>query len=108
MIGYNRLGINGRFGNQLFQYASLRGIAAKHGYDFCIPPDGTRTANYGMHDPFKLHHLKHIDEVPYKTRWESHFHFDEDLFNNCEDNRVKPIIASSLVPYKSPMKPPTN
>ena len=79
MIGYNRLGINGRFGNQLFQYASLRGIAAKHGYDFCIPPDGTRTANYGMHDPFKLHHLKHIDEVPYKTRWESHFHFDEDL-----------------------------
>ena len=86
MIGYNRLGINGRFGNQLFQYASLRGIAAKHGYDFCIPPDGTRTANYGMHDPFKLHHLKHIDEVPYKTRWESHFHFDEDLFNNCEDN----------------------
>ena len=80
------LGINGRFGNQLFQYASLRGIAAKHGYDFCIPPDGTRTANYGMHDPFKLHHLKHIDEVPYKTRWESHFHFDEDLFNNCEDN----------------------
>ena len=60
MIGYNRLGINGRFGNQLFQYASLRGIAAKHGYEFCIPPDGTRTANYGMHDPFKLHHLKHI------------------------------------------------
>ena len=39
-----------------------------------------------MHDPFKLHHLKHIDEVPHKTRWESHFHFDEDLFNNCEDN----------------------
>ena len=32
MIGYNRLGVNGRFGNQLFQYASLRGIAAKHGY----------------------------------------------------------------------------
>ena len=36
MIGYNRLGINGRFGNQLFQYAALRGIAAKHGYDWQI------------------------------------------------------------------------
>ena len=37
MIGYNTLGTNGRLGNQMFQYASLRGIADKHGYDFCIP-----------------------------------------------------------------------
>ena len=29
MIGYNRLGDNGRFGNQLFQYAALRGVAAR-------------------------------------------------------------------------------
>ena len=34
MIGYNTLGTNGRLGNQMFQYASLRGIADKHGYDF--------------------------------------------------------------------------
>ncbi len=39
MIGYNTLGTNGRLGNQMFQYASLRGIADKHGYDFCIPPE---------------------------------------------------------------------
>ena len=32
MIGYNTLGTNGRLGNQMFQYASLRGIADKHGY----------------------------------------------------------------------------
>ena len=38
MIGYNRLGINGRLGNQMFQYAALRGIAAKHNYKWCIPP----------------------------------------------------------------------
>jgi len=55
MIGYDRLGTNGRFGNQLFQYAALRGIAAHHGYDFCIPPDDHPTyANYGIHHPFKL------------------------------------------------------
>ena len=41
MIGYNRLGDNGRFGNQMFQYASLRGIAAKHKYDWCVPPPDT-------------------------------------------------------------------
>ena len=58
MIGYDRLGTNGRFGNQLFQYAALRGIAAHHGYDWCIPPDDHATyANYGMHHPFKLKNL---------------------------------------------------
>ena len=30
MIGYDRLGTNGRLGNQMFQYASLRGIAANN------------------------------------------------------------------------------
>ena len=38
MIGHNHLGKNGRLGNQMFQYAATKGIAAKHGYDFCIPP----------------------------------------------------------------------
>ena len=37
MIGHNHLGKNGRFGNQMFQYAATRGIAAKHNYDWCIP-----------------------------------------------------------------------
>ena len=37
MIGSNYIGRNGRFANQMFQYAALRGIAAKHGYDICIP-----------------------------------------------------------------------
>ena len=46
MIGYNRLGINGRLGNQMFEYAALRGIAAKHGYDWCIPPKD-RDQSYG-------------------------------------------------------------
>ena len=27
MIGFDRLGKNGRFGNQMFQYAALKGIA---------------------------------------------------------------------------------
>lgn len=37
-IGYNRLGSNGRLGNQMFQYAGLRGIAAHKGYNWVIPP----------------------------------------------------------------------
>ena len=38
-ISYNRLGSNGRLGNQMFQYASLRGIAAYNGYHWQIPSD---------------------------------------------------------------------
>ena len=31
MIGHNHIGRNGRFGNQMFQYAATRGIAAATG-----------------------------------------------------------------------------
>ena len=37
MIGFNYLGKMGQLGNQMFQYASLRGIANNRGFDFCIP-----------------------------------------------------------------------
>jgi hypothetical protein len=30
MIGFNHLGYLGRLGNQMFEFAALRGIAAKH------------------------------------------------------------------------------
>ena len=105
MIGYDRLGTNGRFGNQLFQYAALRGIAAHHGYEVCIPPDDHPTyANYGMHHPFKLPHLKNqgfvnknnspqamfsyenlkgLNSTP--NIKESVYYFDEELFNNFQD-----------------------
>ena len=36
-IGFNHLGRHGRLGNQMFQYAGLRGIAAHRGFDFMIP-----------------------------------------------------------------------
>ena len=37
MIGFNHLGRLGRFGNQMFQYAALRGIAANNNTNFCFP-----------------------------------------------------------------------
>ena len=37
MLTFNRIGYYGRLGNQMFQYASLMGIAKKHGYDYGIP-----------------------------------------------------------------------
>ena len=37
MLAFNHLGQLGRLGNQMFQYASLRGIARQRGYGFCVP-----------------------------------------------------------------------
>jgi len=93
MIGHNHIGRNGRFGNQMFQYAATRGIAAKHGYDWCIPP-GPKD-DYGFDDEenqhklfmaFKLSGLKSTQVFPATYRKESTFEFDTDLFENCEDN----------------------
>ena len=37
MITFSSLGNYGRLGNQMFQYASIIGIAKKNGYDYCFP-----------------------------------------------------------------------
>jgi len=106
MIGYDRLGSNGRFGNQMFQYAALRGIAAHHGYEWCIPPvDHYSYSNYGIHHAFNTENVKtgfinkhinnqammslqYLQALNYETPsiTESVYHFDEDLFNNFPDN----------------------
>ena len=54
MIGFNALGQLGRLGNQMFQYASLRGIAAKNGYNFMIPPP---PESYEKMDEWTQHQL---------------------------------------------------
>lgn len=37
MITFSNLGNYGHLGNQMFQYASIIGIAKKNGYDYCFP-----------------------------------------------------------------------
>ena len=37
MVTFHKLGELGRLGNQLFQYAALKGLASKNGYDVKIP-----------------------------------------------------------------------
>ena len=42
----------------MFEYAALRGIAEKHGYDICIPPsDHEGIENYSLHKCFNLDHI---------------------------------------------------
>lgn len=54
-ISYNQLGSNGRLGNQMFQYAGLRGIASHRGFDWLIPrPESYGDSNYGLFDCFEM------------------------------------------------------
>ena len=58
MIGFDHLGNLGRLGNQMFEYAALRGIGKEHGYDICIPPsDHEGIENYSLHECFNLDHI---------------------------------------------------
>ena len=93
MIGFNRLGLLGRLGNQMFQYAALRGIAAKNGHNWMMPPpaeDYKKMDEWRHHQllyPFTMGTIENLN-VQYvdgerPTVSEKTFGFDEDLYNNC-------------------------
>lgn len=88
MLAFNHLGSLGRLGNQMFEYAALRGIAANRGFDWVIPPpDHKGIENYSLHDCFKLSEDRVegiVDPIQYVQ--EPHFHFDSKIFNECPDN----------------------
>ena len=90
MLAFNQIGNLGRLGNQMFEYAAVRGIAAKHGYEWCIPPfNKTGIENYSLHQCFKLEsveedNLNYLDHYQYMQ--ERFFHFDEELFSLCPDH----------------------
>ena len=89
MIGNNRIGCNGRLGNQMFQYASMRGIAAVKGFDWVVPPENyDHTANYALFETFKMTNVqeKNIGFVEGETLKETIHCYDETLVDSCSDN----------------------
>lgn len=87
MIGLNHLGGMGRLGNQLFQYAALRGIAVKHNYEFCIPEVdyNNEWKDHQLFEGFLLPNLKHRQMLSGNYYQERQFHYDKDYVNNCPD-----------------------
>ena len=92
MLAFNQLGNLGRLGNQMFQYAVVRGIAAMRGYQFGIPPhDAKRVDNYSLGRAFKLEsvgpsNLHVLDRGHAPVVVEKHFHFDEELHRMCPND----------------------
>lgn len=78
MISFNSIGHMGRLGNQMFQYAALRGIAAHKGYWYSIP------SNVSLFKCFNLNNTLSNNNL--KTFYCDKFEFDEEFFNTCPDD----------------------
>ena len=105
MIGFNALGYLGRLGNQMFQFAALKGIARNRGFEYCLPPsdlytehtnvqqyDAEVASGKAMHQlflPFKLSNTSDLNcqylDRDRPTAPESGFTFDENLYNRVPD-----------------------
>jgi hypothetical protein len=72
MISFSNLGSLGRLGNQMFQYAALKGIAEHNSTDYCLPSDTS------LHKCFQI--PKKGTEIFYPTIKEESYEFDENIF----------------------------
>ena len=94
MLTFNNLGNLGRLANQMFQYASLKGIARKHGYDYAIPPVDlfgqndplVRGDKLNIYDVFNIDKKNTINVVRNPMLQERMHEFDKELFDSCPDN----------------------
>jgi hypothetical protein len=95
MIGLNYLGKMGQLGNQMFQYAALKGIAAKHNYKTIIPNHNELIVDalgnklrIELFDAFDIPMgPMDIGTVPHDRNLEEpHYHFSQELLDKCPDN----------------------
>jgi len=76
MISFSNLGSLGRLGNQMFQYAALKGIAEHNSTDYCLPSDTS------LHKCFQI--PKKDTEIFYPTIKEESYEFNENIFSCSE------------------------
>ena len=85
-VSFNGLGNEGRLGNQMFQYAFIRGMSKRYEYDFIIPDaNANRFDNYGLFDCFKLEGCK-TGEGSYPTLECRDTAFNQKFLDDCSDN----------------------
>ena len=91
MIGFNALGQLGRLGNQMFQFAALKGISRNRGFEYCFPPTKNKNewTDHQLFNPFKLSSTNQLNvqfiDSDRPTVMEETFYFNEKLFNECSD-----------------------
>ena len=94
MLSFNNLGNLGRLANQMFQYASLKGVARHRGYDFSIPPQQVfgqhdtlvRSSELNIYNVFDNIKNNNIQVARNPILQDRMHEFDEELFRSCPDN----------------------
>ena len=88
----------GQLGNQMFQYASLKGIARNRGFDYMVANNADVVVDSlgnklytELFNPFDIDVKQGVLDTQQYIQ-EPHFQFSEELFNTCPDN-------ASLVGY---------
>lgn len=88
MLTMCNLGKNGRLGNQMFQYAALKGIAANRNIEYCIPHSNNMNEfhDHQLLHAFKMRNVVVNNHSSKNKYYEQSYFFDEKLFNECPDN----------------------
>ncbi|MCJ7649978.1 MAG: alpha-1,2-fucosyltransferase [Candidatus Lokiarchaeota archaeon] len=88
MIGFNHIGSLGRLGNQMFQYAALRGIAKTKGYEFCIPESNFKNEweDHQLFEAFTLLNLKNRKTGRVGVYPETQYNYSKKYVDECPDN----------------------
>lgn len=88
MLSFNSLGNMGHLGNQMFQYASLKGIATSNKTQFVIPPKDHFGKNYSalskLDNCFNLNCIRATTN--FKQYVEDEFSFNFNLMNGIEED----------------------
>jgi len=102
MITFHKLGELGRLGNQLFQYAALKGLALKNGYEVKIPNPQTMTwhGQTSLLDKFNIeceyatqddmNTLQNLYEEP---TWQK---YDDKFFNVPDNTTLQGFFQSTF------------
>lgn len=123
MITFHELGRAGRLGNQLYQYAFLKGLSIKTGYPIHLPDMSKRVwhgqqcvlgkfnLNYMPLDPDKIEHSFHqpppshtfypeVFDCPDNTNFHGFFQ-NSKYFDFCRDELLKDFAAKSSIRKKA-------
>lgn len=98
MITYNKLGLYGRFGNQMFQYAALYSIAKTRKYDFGVPYGNKNLNEYqNFCLPECFPNLTAKDSTGYSPRYkasEKNFCYNAGIFGVMDDTDIQGYFQS--------------
>jgi hypothetical protein len=96
MLSFSNLGSLGRLGNQMFQYAALKGIAAHHQIEYSFP------SNILLNQCFQIPHKKleikqpQINERFYEFDPELFFYTEGDLYGFFQSEKYFSHIESEI------------